>query len=103
MQQTTKESFADWCIIELMGHQRIAGYVTEETIAGAALLRVDVPECPGHTAYTRYIGSSAVYALTPVSEEVARAAAASFRPRPVDRWELPALPAAQSTTDEEYG
>jgi hypothetical protein len=28
------EKFDSWCLIELFGHQRIAGRVTETTIAG---------------------------------------------------------------------
>lgn len=32
-----------WAILELMGHRRLAGYVSEQEIAGAAFIRVDVP------------------------------------------------------------
>jgi hypothetical protein len=33
-----------WAIIELMGHRRLAGWLSEEEVAGAAFLRIDVPE-----------------------------------------------------------
>lgn len=35
-----------WTILELMGHRRLSGYVTEVEVAGAGMLRLDVPEHP---------------------------------------------------------
>ncbi len=35
--------FETWAILELMGHRRLAGFVTEQEIGGANLLRIDVP------------------------------------------------------------
>jgi hypothetical protein len=78
-----QESFRQWCIVELMGRQVIAGLVTEQVIGGSTLLRVDVPEVDGRPAFTRFYGGSAIYAITPVSEEVALAALRRFRPQPV--------------------
>jgi len=37
------EKFEGWCVLELMGHRRLAGYVSEQEIAGADMLRIDVP------------------------------------------------------------
>lgn len=76
-----------WAILELMGHRRLAGYVTEQDIAGVAMLRIDVP-CDPPT--TQYYSGSAVYCITPTSEETARKVATMGRPAPVQRWELPA-------------
>jgi hypothetical protein len=78
-----------WVILELMGHRRLAGYVTEQDVAGVAMLRIDVP-CEPPT--TQYYSGSAVYCITPTSEDTARAVAAMGRPAPVQRWELPAPP-----------
>jgi hypothetical protein len=94
----TQEKFEQWAIVELMGHRTIAGKVTEQTIAGTSLLRIDVPEVPtgsgGATipAFTQFYGMHAVYALTPVSETVARMAAQYRKNQPVNQWELPQLP-----------
>jgi hypothetical protein len=46
------EPFAQWVILELLGHRRLAGFLTEQQIAGASFLRIDVPgpkicECCG--------------------------------------------------------
>ncbi|HUU60204.1 MAG TPA: acetyltransferase [Phycisphaerae bacterium] len=87
---TNEQSFQEWCVVELMGHQRIAGYVTEQTIAGANLLRVDVPAGAGEPPMTRFFGPAAIYSITPVTENVARRAAAYLIRPPVQRWELPA-------------
>jgi hypothetical protein len=37
------EPFEGWAILELMGHRRLAGRVSEIEIAGAKMLRLDVP------------------------------------------------------------
>lgn len=77
-----------WAIVEIMGHQQIAGKVSEETIAGAAMLRVDVPEVEDQPQFTKFYSASAIYAITPTEERIARAAASSMRARPVELWRL---------------
>jgi hypothetical protein len=92
-----------WAVVELFGHDRIAGFMTEEEIAGAAFVRVDVPEVDGEQAYSKLFGPSAIYAITPVSEDVARAACQRFAVRPLGTWTpsvLRALPAPTIDQDE---
>ena len=36
-----------WGIIDLFGHQKVAGYISEAQIGGCAFVRVDVPEVDG--------------------------------------------------------
>lgn len=86
--------FSEWCVLELMGHRRLAGKVTEEQIAGAGLLRLDVPGEDGKPGVTQFYSPAAVYCITPTTEEIARAMAKTYRPAPVTRFDLPALPAA---------
>lgn len=88
---SAEDPFASWAILELMGHRRLAGYVTEVVIGGGALLRIDVPAADGEVRATQFYGGSAVYCLTPCTEATARAVAASSDPAPVKAWELPAL------------
>lgn len=38
-----QDKFDSWAILELMGHVRLAGRVSETMIAGAPMLRLDVP------------------------------------------------------------
>lgn len=91
----TNEKFGVWAILELMGHQRMAGYVTEETLFGTALGRIDVPGNDVDLSLTQYFGGHTIYRLTPVSEAVARRFAILNRPRPVTLFDL-ALPEAIS-------
>lgn len=86
MAETTDETFDGWAILELMGHRRLAGHVREQTIAGAAFLRIDVPSEP---PATQFYAPAAVYCVTPTTEELARSFAARGGPQPVHRFELP--------------
>ena len=90
MSGETSTAFEGWAILELMGHRRLAGYVREVIVAGAGVLRLDVPaDAPGEFAATQYYSPQALYCLTPSSEATCRQLAPSFRPEPVSRWELP--------------
>lgn len=92
-------TFDQWAIVELMGHVRVAGRVTEEEHFGAKLGRVDIPTHDGGFA-TQFFGGGSVYRLTPCAEEVARAVALRNQPEPVHRWELPAPKAAPIVAPE---
>ena len=74
----------DGCaIVELMGHQTIAGHVLTSVLGSTVMLRVDVPARGNQLGFTRYYGMSAIYSLTLVSEEVMLAALDELSPRPV--------------------
>jgi hypothetical protein len=90
------DTFAEWVILELMGHRRLAGWLSEQEIAGAPFLRLDVPAAIDGFTATQFYCPEAVYAITPTTEETARQVATLNRPEPVHRWELPALPAPSS-------
>lgn len=97
------DRIATWAIVELFGHQKLAGKVSEYQIGGAAMLRVDVPEAEGRPAFTRFVGPSSVFSLTPVSEQVARLAVGRIQAAPITIYapELQprALPAASGEVD----
>lgn len=84
----TEEKFEQWVLLELMGRQRIAGLCTEQTIAGHGYLRIDVPETKGNPAFTRLISPNSVYAINPITEEVARAYAENLKVKPIDAWDI---------------
>jgi len=86
-----KTSFNEWALVELFGHQKIVGKVTEATMAGGAFLRVDVPEFDKHPAFTRFYSPGAIYSINPVTEEVARGLMVNYRHEPVSRFELPQI------------
>ncbi len=60
-------------------------------MAGGAFLRVDVPAFNGGPAFTRFFGPSAIYSISPVTEEIARGLMDRYRNEPVSRFELPQL------------
>jgi hypothetical protein len=94
MDETTQK-FDCWAVLELFGHVRLAGRVTEASIGGCSFLRVDVPKEDGEIDFTRYFGNDAIYSMTPVTEEVARRVGNGSAQAPVKPWEMPkALPAA---------
>lgn len=90
-----------WAIVELFGHQRIAGFMTEHVIAGQSFVRIDVPEvaAPDPQSYaaregavihehSKMFGAGAIYAINPVDEAIALAAAAQIRHAPVMAYGL---------------
>ena len=104
--------FEEWALLELFGHQRLAGLVTEIQLGGASFVRVDVP---GDTKkspakLTRMYNPSAIYSITPVTEETARMLAKNISGEPVTRWDVQemvaqakkALRPAAVDADEEY-
>jgi len=98
----SKDSFEGWAILELMGHRRLAGYVREQEVAGVMLLRIDIPGDDGQPVMTQFYGASAIYCLTPTTEETAKATAKIGRPEPVERWEMQrAIPARIGIREED--
>lgn len=81
--------FEHFAIVELMGRHIIAGRVSEVTIAGKGFLRVDVPAVGEVAAFTKFFATTAVYAITPTTEEIAISAANRMRVRPVDIYVVP--------------
>jgi len=82
------QSFDQWAIVELFGHQRIAGRVSEQTVGGCAFVRVDVPECDGTPGYTKFYGNGAIYGMTITDEKTARAAVKHMAPIPLEAWTI---------------
>lgn len=80
--------FKTWAIIEVMGHNEYAGYVTVENIAGVPMLRVDVPTTECRAGFTKYLAPSALYGITPCSEETVRLRVASKGYTPFDTWDM---------------
>lgn len=101
-----------WAIVEVMGHSRFAGYAQQVAMGGAAMIRIDVPEIPereeeydawgdgetctkkkrtiaGTPAFTKFLGISSIFAITPCTKEVAIAAVNQFRSAPVTILEMP--------------
>jgi hypothetical protein len=100
MPEKQEPTFKTWGVIELFGHTVIAGVITEQTIGGIAFIRVDVPETVPQSAFTKFYGAGAIYAITPTSEMTARVVIERLLVTPVNVYTLPA-PQAHYTDDED--
>lgn len=78
--------FQEWAIVDLFGHQRVAGRVTEQQLGGETFIRVDIPK--GEGFYTRMFGKGAIYGISLVDEAIAREVAKNREPEPVNRFEM---------------
>ena len=88
-----------WAIVELMGHVKTAGQVSEETHFGTVLLRLDIPQIDGNQAHTEFYGGSAIYRLTPCTEQVACLVIQQNRSLPLVAYALPKPKFGQQTFD----
>lgn len=86
-QNGEQTAFEGWAIVELMGHRRLAGLLSEQQIAGSAFLRLDVHGADAEVV-TQFYAPGAVYCITPTTEELARKLGDKARPQPVTRYEL---------------
>lgn len=81
-------AFKSWCIVQLMGHQEVAGLVTEHEIAGIKMLKISVPETKRQKPYTKLFSTQAVYSLYQTDEETVRLFCDRNPTEPVYSWKL---------------
>lgn len=77
-----------WALVELFGHNRIAGKVTEAEMGGGALIRVDVPPVKDRQPITKYYNVKAIYGITPVDEATATRMAESIDAAPISSYSI---------------
>ena len=88
MQQETQSNQPMPMLLELFGHNRIAGYVSEHSFAGASFVRVDVPAVADVPGLTRMFHPNAVYCFNPVDEETMLDMADRLRIKPLTPFDL---------------
>lgn len=86
--KATSQEPAVWACVELMGHVKLAGRLTEEEKFGAKLGRLDIPTEDGGFV-TQFFGGGSIYRVTLVTEDVARHIAKRTQPEPVHSWDFP--------------
>lgn len=99
-EQQPPEAFRSWGLLELFGHTRLAGELSEQTIGGCNFIRIDVPKVGDTEAYTRYLTQGAIYSMTPMAEATARRLANYLQATPVSPYELRDVPTAPLLTAE---
>jgi hypothetical protein len=102
-EKANQVDFDEWCIVELFGHSKIAGHVTNGTIGGCSFIRVDVPNPDGEgVKFTRYLGQGSIYAINVTTREEVLRVAQILYPRP----NVPIVREQQSLpeySDADYG
>src|SRR5579885_1455125 len=88
-----------WARVEIFGHRRHYGRITEVEKFGTKMLRIDVPGEKPDEFESHFYGGGSIFGITIVTEEAARKWAAYERPRPVEP--MRALPPADRFDDDE--
>jgi hypothetical protein len=94
-----------WAIVELMGHIKRAGRLSEEEKFGSKMGRLDMPD-DACGFVTMYFGGGSVYKITLVTEAVARAVSKQTPVAPVSAWDFPkqlAAPVEAASVDPADG
>ena len=74
-----------WAVVELMGHVKMAGLVSEVSAFGVVLGRIDIFG-PDANYVTQFFSGQSVYRLTPTSEELCKRMHSPEAP--VSPWDL---------------
>lgn len=105
--ENTAPPDAIWACVEIFGHRKHYGRVTEVEKFGTKMLRIDVPtvrEAPllgqPETFETFIYGGGSIFSLTPMTEEASRKWADYERPKPYN--EVARLPSPDRYNDEEH-
>jgi len=94
-----QQKFENWGILELFGHLRLAGLISEQTFGSSTMIRIDVPAVSDLPEYTRFFGVSEIYSITPTTEEIARGVAHTLRAKPVHHYDMPDMDKGARLTD----
>lgn len=85
-----------WAIVELMGHRQRAGLVSDSTLGGTTMLRIEHPTVAiDDEPLCEYYSAHAIYAIRPCSREVAIGASQWWTPPAA-----PGTPALAAPLDE---
>lgn len=75
-------------LVELFGHTRIAGQVSEHSLGGNTMIRIDVPETKINPKFTKFVNTSAVYAINPIAEDMMIQMADEIQAKPIFSYDL---------------
>jgi hypothetical protein len=63
-----------WAVVEILGHRTRAGLISDASMGGATLLRIEHPDtadCTGAEPLVEYYAPAALFAIRPCSKEEA--------------------------------
>lgn len=105
---TMEDKFEIFAIINLFGHQQLAGQVTLRTLGSVTFIQVDVPETKRAPKFTRFINPTAIYDFYPVTEDLMKRKAEALNLQPISIYDIEdvikklkaGLPEGQMVDDE---
>ncbi len=98
----SEQKLEGFAIVEVMGHGKFAGRISEHKLGPVVMIRIDVPPVNGLPEFTKFIAPAALFGITPVDEETARTAAEEFRSVPIYLYSAaPRLPSPHQYDGDE--
>lgn len=98
--ENTDAPLDSWMMVEIFGHTKIAGRVTERKIGTAVMIQVDVPKgMEKEFSHTQMFGPAAIFSMTPTSEKWCRQWASAYTTH--GYAPLPYIPEAPKLIEEE--
>lgn len=98
----TREAFEGWAFLELMGHRKLAGYLSEASVGGASMLRIDVPSACENGASASWCPEHGTCSCPPGADrdspDCALHSAKSEHPKPVQATQFYAPAAVYAVT-----
>jgi hypothetical protein len=80
-----ERDYSGWAIVDLLGHQRVAGWVQPAAMGGAHFVRIDVPT--GRGLATQLLGPGSIYKVTYCDAETVKRASLTI-PEPISPYEV---------------
>lgn len=80
-----------YAVVEMMGHRKVVGIISESPLGPGSLIRVDVLGSDGRVERTEHVGVGSIYCLTEVTEAVAKASAMHSAPKPSFAYDIEAI------------
>jgi len=75
-------------IVELFGHQKVAGQISEYSIGSSTFIRIDVPDTKLQPKFTRFVNPTAVYSINPTDKTTMQFMADAISAKPIDSWDF---------------
>lgn len=75
-------------VVDLFGHTRIAGQISDFALGGESFVRVDVPAVEDVPAHTRLFGKGAIYSISFTGREIAQAVARNLKSKPITVYDV---------------
>jgi len=75
-----------WAIIEIFGHDRYVGIISDHQIGGESFVRVDIPDTGEKMGFTKLFGKNAIYSITFIDENTGEILIKEMEQEPIKLW-----------------